>query len=217
MTLPAQACSRRLLPHVWPLGVHKVRYDGLWSPTHRSLLHRLQLCLAGHEPSAPLASPDQARQPPACEYAPPQAGQHCRHCGQGLLVVIRLLPRHQTGPPCATEPPCGLPMPASSGPPVPGPVAPSHPCALLPDTMAESPLPPRPAALGSHLASGSSPLCPPRWITGTPPIIARMCFPRGSGCLKIPYELEPRFNSTKFWCRLRATKTPLRWADERNA
>jgi hypothetical protein len=99
MTLPAQEFIRRFLQHVLPLGFHKVRYDGLWSPTHRSLLHRLQLCLAGHEPSAPLASPDQARQPPACEYAPPQAGQHCRHCGQGLLVVIRLLPRHQTGPP----------------------------------------------------------------------------------------------------------------------
>jgi hypothetical protein len=105
-------------------------------------------------------------------------------------------------------------MPASLGPPVPGPVAPYHPCALLPDTMAESPLPPRPAALGSPLASGSSPLGPPRWITGTPPIIARMCFPRGSGCLKIPYDLEPRFSSTKFLCRLRATKTLLRWATE---
>jgi Putative transposase/Transposase zinc-binding domain len=99
MTLPAQEFIRRFLQHVLPLGFHKVRYYGLWSPTHRSLLHRLQLCLAGHEPPAPLASPDQARQPPACEYSPPQAGQHCRHCGQGLLVVIRLLPRHQTGPP----------------------------------------------------------------------------------------------------------------------
>jgi hypothetical protein len=99
LALPAQEFIRRFLQHVLPRGFHKVRYDGLWSPTHRSLLHRLQLCLAGHEPPAPLASPDQARQPPTCEYSPPQAGQHCRHCGQGLLVVIRLLPRHQTGPP----------------------------------------------------------------------------------------------------------------------
>ena len=44
-----------------------------------------------------------------------------------------------------------------------------------------------------------------------------MCFPRGSGCLKIPYELEPRFRSTKFLCRLRATKTLLRWTDPRVA
>ena len=210
MTLPAQECIRRFLPHVWPRGFHKVRYDGLWSPTHRSLLRRLQRCLAGHAPSAPLASPDQARQPPAGEYAPPQAGQHGRHGGQGWLVVIRLLPRHQTGPPGAPEPPCGLPRPASAGPPVPGPVAPSHPCALRPDPMAERPLPPRPAALGSHRASGASPRCPPRWRTGPPPIIARLCCPSGSGCLTMPYALAPRCSSTKCWCRLRATKTLLR-------
>jgi hypothetical protein len=207
MTLPAQACIRRCLPHVWPLGCHTVRSSGLWSPTHRSLRHRRQRCLAGHAPSAPRASPDQARRPPAREYAPPQAGQHGRPCGQGVRVVIRLRPRHQTGPPCAPDPPCGRPMPAASRPPVPGPVAPSHPCARLPDTRAESPRPPRPAALGSHLASGSSPLGPPRWITGTPPLIARMCFPTGSGCLKMPYEREPRFRSTTFLWRLRATKT----------
>jgi hypothetical protein len=39
---------------------------------------------------------------------------------------------------------------------------------FLPETMSGSPLPPRPAALGSHLAFGSSPLCPPRWTTDTP-------------------------------------------------
>ena len=33
----------------------------------------------GPEPSAPRESPDRARQPPACEYSPLQAGQLCRH------------------------------------------------------------------------------------------------------------------------------------------
>ena len=40
-----------------------------------------------------------------------------------------------------------------------------------------------------------------------PPTISRMCFPSGAACLKIPYGVEPRFSSTKFLCRLRATKT----------
>jgi hypothetical protein len=99
MTLPADEFIRRFLPPVVPQGFHNVRDDGLWSPVHRPLLHQLQLCLAGHAPSAPRASPDRERQPPACEYAPLQAGQLCPHCGQGLLVVSRLLPRHQRGPP----------------------------------------------------------------------------------------------------------------------
>jgi hypothetical protein len=99
MTLPAHEFIRRFLPHVWPQGFHTVRYYGLWSPVYRPLLHQLQLCLAGHEPSAPLESTDRVRQLPACEYSPLQAGQLCPHCGQGLLVVIRLLPRHQRGPP----------------------------------------------------------------------------------------------------------------------
>ena len=168
MTLPADECRRRLRPQVLPQGFDNVRYDGLWSPVHRPLLHHLQRGLAGHEPSAPHESPDWERQPPACEYAPLQAGQLCPHCGQGLLVVIRLLPRHQRGPPCATEPLCGLPMPASSGPLGPATAAPYPLCALLPDTIAGTPLPPRPATLAPHPLSGSSPLCPLRWITATP-------------------------------------------------
>jgi hypothetical protein len=168
MTLPADACRRRFRPQVLPQGFHNVRYAGLWSPVHRPLLHPLQLCLAGHVPSAPHESPDWERQPPACAYAPLQAGPLCPHCGQGVLVVIRLLPRHQRGPPCATEPRCGLPMPASSGPLVPATAAPDPLCALLPDTIAGTPLPPRPATRASHPLSGSSPLGPLRWITATP-------------------------------------------------
>ena len=99
MTWPAHECIRRFLQHVLPQGFHKVRSYGLWSPVYRPLLHPRQLCLAGHEPSAPLESTDRVRQPPACEYCPLQAGQLWPHCGQGLLVVIRLLPRPQRGPP----------------------------------------------------------------------------------------------------------------------
>jgi hypothetical protein len=47
------------------------------------------------------------------------------------------------------------------------------------------------------------------------PIIARMCFPRGAGWLKIPYAVAPRFRSTVLLWRLRATTTLLRSAYER--
>jgi hypothetical protein len=98
MTLPAQECIRRFLPHVLPQGFHKGRYYGLWSPVHRPLLHQLQLWLAGQHPPAPLEAPDRESQSSDATSAPLQAGQLCPHCGQGLLVVIRQLPRHQRGP-----------------------------------------------------------------------------------------------------------------------
>jgi Putative transposase len=210
MTLPAQEVIRRFLQHVWPQGFHKVRYYGLWSPVPRPLLHHLQLCLAGHDPSAALQPPGWERQPPTCQDAPLQAGQLCPHCGEGLLVVIRRLPRYQRAPPCATEPSCGLPRPASSGPLLPPTAALYHLCALLPHTMAGTPLFPRPAILVSHPRPGPSPLCPPLWTTTTPRINSRICFQSDSGDLKIPYKLARRFRSTAFLCRLRATKTLLR-------
>jgi Putative transposase len=210
MTLPALACMRRLLPQVLPQGCHTVRASGLWSPVHRPLLHQRQLWLGGQHPPAPLEAPDRESQPSDSTSAPLQAGPLWLHGGQGWLVVIRQLPRHQRGPPCAPEPPCGLPRPASSGPRVPRPVASSHPSPLLPEPMAGHRLPPPLAALGSHPASGFSPLCPLRRITGTSLLISHMGFPSGAGCLTIPYGLAPRFRSTPFLWRLRATKTLIR-------
>jgi hypothetical protein len=99
MTLPAQECIRRFLPHVGPQGFHKVRSDGLWSPVHRPLLHQRQLVLAGHAPAPPPTAPARAS-PPTDAWCPPlRAGQPCPHCGHGLLVGVRLLPRLQRGPP----------------------------------------------------------------------------------------------------------------------
>jgi hypothetical protein len=99
MTLPAQEFIRRFLQHVLPQGFHNVRYYGLWSPVHRPLLHQLQLCLAGCAADPPPTSPEPA--PPATDaWCPPfRPGHLCPSCGQGLLVVIRLLPRYQRGPP----------------------------------------------------------------------------------------------------------------------
>jgi len=55
MTLQAEEFIRRFLQHVLPQGFHKVRYYGIWSPSHRLLLRRLQLHLAG--PAGSTSSP----------------------------------------------------------------------------------------------------------------------------------------------------------------
>jgi Putative transposase len=99
MTLPAQEFIRRFLPHVWPQGFHNVRYYGLWSPAHRPLLHHLQLCLARHAAAPPPSTPEPAPQATDAWCPPLRAGQPCPSCGQGLLVVIRAIPRRQRGPP----------------------------------------------------------------------------------------------------------------------
>ncbi|HXH09056.1 MAG TPA: IS91 family transposase [Alphaproteobacteria bacterium] len=99
MTLPALEFIRRFLQHVLPHGFHKVRYYGLWSPVHRPLLRQLQLWLAGHASDPLPASPAPMRQAAVVWCPPLRAGQSCPHCGQGLLVVVRLLPRLQREPP----------------------------------------------------------------------------------------------------------------------
>jgi Putative transposase len=99
MTLPALEFIRRFLQHVLPEGFHKVRYYGLWSPVHRSLLHQLQLWLAGHVPDPPPAAAASESQSTDSWGPPLRAGHPCPSCGQGLLVVIRSLPRLQRGPP----------------------------------------------------------------------------------------------------------------------
>src|SRR5882724_13035977 len=99
MTLPALEFIRRFLQPVLPQGFHNVRYDGLWSPAHRPLLHQLQLCLAGQAPPSPPESPEEESHSHDAEFPPLQAGRICPHCAQGLLVLIRLLPCHWREPP----------------------------------------------------------------------------------------------------------------------
>ena len=53
MTLTAREFIRRFLQHVLPKGVHKVRYYGLWVPSNRRLLSRIQIVLGGDEPYSP--------------------------------------------------------------------------------------------------------------------------------------------------------------------
>jgi Putative transposase/Transposase zinc-binding domain len=99
MTLPAHEFIRRFLQHVLPQGFHNVRYYGLWSPVHRSLLHLLQLWLTQSAPAPSPASPEPQLHSSDSWCLPLRAGQLCPHCRQGLLVCIRPLPRLQRGPP----------------------------------------------------------------------------------------------------------------------
>jgi hypothetical protein len=98
---------RRVRPQVLPQGCPTVRDDGLWSPVPRPRLHPRQRWLAGHVPHPPPTSPPPAR-PSTASWTPAlRAGHPCPSCAQGLLVVLRSLPRPPRGPPCATPPAAG--------------------------------------------------------------------------------------------------------------
>jgi hypothetical protein len=101
LTLDAQEFIRRFLQHVLPDGFHKVRYYGLWAPSNRRLLRRIQLLL-GFDPSAQprQAPPGQASaQPQTPRPAPAGAGRQCPYCPNGLLIWVRRLPPQRRIPP----------------------------------------------------------------------------------------------------------------------
>ncbi len=99
MRLEAQEFLRRFLPHVLPRGVHKVRYYGLWSPSHRDQLHRWQDRLAP-EP-VPASAPEPTRSPrtAARETPSPPPTRPCPYCKTGTLVYVRRLPPQGRPPP----------------------------------------------------------------------------------------------------------------------
>lgn len=95
MTLPAQACIRRFLPHVWPQGVHKVRYDGLWSPVHRPLLHQRQRALAGHAPEPPPTAPAWERHP-TDGWCPPPSRRSAMSAPSRPQIRRSMAPWHES-------------------------------------------------------------------------------------------------------------------------
>lgn len=98
MTLQAQEFIRRFLQHVLPKGFHKVRYFGLWAPSNRHLLHRLQISLPP-QPLTPDDSPPIHRHtendPPTNE---PQQ-RPCPVCERGVLIRIASVPPAGRSPP----------------------------------------------------------------------------------------------------------------------
>lgn len=90
MTLAAEEFLRRYLQHVLPVGFHKVRYFGLWSPANRKQLREVQQLLATRQREKQPAEPVAA------------TGRICPCCGKGLMVVIEVLPRRARSPPWGT-------------------------------------------------------------------------------------------------------------------
>ena len=89
-TLPAEEFIRRFLQHVLPKGFVKVRYYGLFSPSHRARLAQARALVgttdAAFEPKAD--SPTTELTVAATEPTP-----SCPQCGQPLRWVERLPPR----------------------------------------------------------------------------------------------------------------------------
>jgi hypothetical protein len=210
MTLPAQELIRRFLQPMLPQGVHQVRSYGLWSPVHHTLLHHLQLRLAGHGPAHAPAAPASESQSTDSGCPPLRAGHPGPSCGPGLVVVIRSLPRLHRGPPGGPQLPPSLLTSAPSPPHRLLAGALGHPCLRLSRTLLGRPLPHH--LTGPGTAPGpcpSAPFPPPRSV-GHPPMPPRKGFSRGSAWITMPNGAVQRFSSTPLLCRLRATTTLLR-------
>ena len=91
MTVNAEEFIRRFLQHVLPAGLHTVRYYGLWSPSHRKNLSKVQQILTPSKTVRFEAYPD-GEAPPSSEP------RTCPHCQTGTLIWIGRLPRQGRAP-----------------------------------------------------------------------------------------------------------------------
>lgn len=99
LTLEAQEFLRRFLQHVLPRGVHKVRYYGLWSPSHRDPLQAWQQRLAPEPRPAAVPEPPRSVRTAAQEVPSPPPTRPCPYCQSGTLVWVRRLPPQGRAPP----------------------------------------------------------------------------------------------------------------------
>ena len=95
MTVSAEEFIRRFLQHVLPTGVHKVRYYGLWSPSHRKNLSKVQQILTQSKNDQQVRFEEDMD----AEISPPSESRPCPHCQRGTLIRIRRLPRQGRAPP----------------------------------------------------------------------------------------------------------------------
>ena len=95
MTISAEEFIRRFLQHALPAGVHKVRYYGLWSPSNRKKLLKMQQTLtqSGNDQQKRLEEDMDAEVSPTSEARP------CPHCQKGMLIRIGRLFRQGRAPP----------------------------------------------------------------------------------------------------------------------
>ncbi len=92
--LSGEEFMRRFLQHVLPRGFHKVRYFGLWHPSHRQNAARVRQMLQLQAP--PKLDPPQdiavpPVEPPSTEPMRRLEPLICPHCHQGRLIFIRRL------------------------------------------------------------------------------------------------------------------------------
>jgi hypothetical protein len=163
--------------------------------------------------------PHRRRQPlhgraicPTAGAPPRRAGQPCPHGGQGLLVVVRSLPRPPKGPPCDPRPPGGFTPASRSRPEVIRTLAPWHHAVRRSIPIPGRPLPHHPDGPGATCSPHvPRPLIPSRH-TPSPPRSVQISSLSGPACIKIPSGHVQRRRSTALLCRLRATKTLIRLA-----
>jgi hypothetical protein len=96
LTLSAEEFIRRFLQHVLPSGVHKVRYYGLWAPSYREQVRRLQQALGRQPRTVPLPKQPLDSTTPV---ATSREGSICPHCHEGVLRLIGRLSRQRRVPP----------------------------------------------------------------------------------------------------------------------
>ncbi len=97
MSLPADEFLRRFLQHVLPRGTHKVRYYGIWHPSQRALLRRIQLATAPAE--IPSATEDERAAPTESPVEAASENRKCPCCGEGTLILTETIPRRIRAPP----------------------------------------------------------------------------------------------------------------------
>jgi len=90
---------RRYLQHVLPKGFHKVRYYGIWHPSHAHHVSTLlgSMILAAILSGRPLSQTQKEHPPPTGTTL------KCPHCGSDELILLQQLPR-----PRARSPSLGL-------------------------------------------------------------------------------------------------------------
>ncbi len=95
MTVDAEEFIRRFLQHVLPAGGHKVRYYGLWSPSNRKKLLKMQQTLNQSEND----QPERFEEDVDVEISPTSELRSCPHCQKGILICIGRLSRQGRAPP----------------------------------------------------------------------------------------------------------------------
>jgi hypothetical protein len=81
MTLSVEEFTRRFLQHVLPRGFVRIRHYGLLA--NRGREEKLSLCRRLLAATTPRSSVQPTEQEP----------HRCRTCGQGVMIVVELLPR----------------------------------------------------------------------------------------------------------------------------